>query len=153
MAVGQHCHSAWTCSPGVVRTLWSLVFTPASRQAHLMRVRATSQQRRVPVAVGGTSEFSSCFCCTSFCFHRDNSRAGLPYSCGWISPLARSLMPPGGRRAAVNAVLWFFWFLLLFSLCRKSKREFALHIPHITTEQGHRCDVCSRDAVVCFWAT
>lgn len=29
------------------------------------------------------------------------------------------------------------------------KQELALHIPHITVNQGKRFDVCSRDAVVC----
>lgn len=120
----------------------ALVFTPASQQAHLMGVRATSQQRRALVAVGGTSEFSSRFCCTSFCFHRDNSRAGLPYSCGWISPLARSLMPAGGRGAAVNAVLWLFLFVCFFYYSRYAGRvNESLPCIYLISQQ-------SRDTVV-----
>lgn len=82
----------------------------------------------------------------------DGSRAGLPFSCGPVS--ARLVSDaPSGRLAAVNAVLWFFLVCyFLFSLCRQSKREFALQIPHVTTEQEHRCDVYGRDAVVRFLA-
>lgn len=68
---------------------------------------------------------------------------------GWTSLLAWSEAPPvAGVRQSMLYYLILFYFSLLH---QRSPQEFALQLPHITTEQGHGCDVCSRD-VVCFLA-